>query len=158
MRLPRRAAHQESLGADYVAVPGASALGSALSARGPTTASSSAAMGSSTCVRPGGRAPNGRSKRASPMRSIAPSSRCATTAAWAPGLARRSLRVGRALSPPQPRRDSPRGKRERRHASDDSRLMNSLRAIALAVAAALLACIVGVLAGSSGFGLASPTS
>ena len=34
--------------------------------------------------------------------------------------------------------------------------MTSLRAIVLAVAAALLACIVGVLAGSSGFGLASP--
>ena len=34
--------------------------------------------------------------------------------------------------------------------------MTSLRAIVFAVAAALLACIVGVLAGSSGFGLASP--
>ena len=33
--------------------------------------------------------------------------------------------------------------------------MTSLRAIALAIAAALLACIAGVLAGSSGFGLAS---
>ena len=34
--------------------------------------------------------------------------------------------------------------------------MTSLRALALAATAALLACIVGVLAGSSGFGLASP--
>src|SRR6478735_1662614 len=34
--------------------------------------------------------------------------------------------------------------------------MTSLRTIVLALAAALLACIVGVLAGSSGFGLASP--
>ena len=34
--------------------------------------------------------------------------------------------------------------------------MSPLRAIALAVAAALLACIVGLLAGSSGFGIASP--
>ena len=34
--------------------------------------------------------------------------------------------------------------------------MTSLRAIVLAVAAALLACVVGVLAGSSGFGVASP--
>ena len=41
-------------------------------------------------------------------------------------------------------------------ASDDPRLMTSLRAIVLAVAAALLACIVGVLAGSAGFGVASP--
>ena len=44
-----------------------------------------------------------------------------------------------------------------RDASDDPRLMTtSLRAIVLAVAAALLACIVGVLAGSAGFGVASP--
>src|SRR6186713_2174438 len=35
-------------------------------------------------------------------------------------------------------------------------MTTSLRAIVLAVAAALLACIVGVLAGSAGFGVASP--
>jgi iron complex transport system permease protein len=40
-------------------------------------------------------------------------------------------------------------------ARDDRRLMTSSRAILLAIAAALLACIVGVLAGSSGFGVAS---
>jgi len=34
--------------------------------------------------------------------------------------------------------------------------MTTLRSLALAAAAALLACLVGVLAGSSGFGLASP--
>ena len=97
-RLPRRAAHQESAGADYVA--GAWRFGAVGAVRRLASRRAASSSAATRVLRPARRLAaarrSGSSRRGSPTRSIAPSSRCATTAASAarPGSAFATHRPG----------------------------------------------------------------